>query len=117
MSLLVYAGASQMAATEQLGQGAGGMALLTYALRALPVLLPLGRERPGLQRALRYLPPTVLTGLLLPAILLPGGQLGPDLRLLAGLVGALAAWRTRNILATIALGLAVFSLTRWLLGG
>jgi branched-subunit amino acid transport protein len=63
------------------------------------------------REALRYVPPAVLAAIIVPDLLRPGGQLDLSLgngRLLAGLVAALVAWRTRSALLTIVVGAAVF---------
>jgi len=88
-----------------------GMGLVTYAIR-LSLILLIGRiELPLIvQRALRFVPPAVLAAIIVPALLLPAGTLDISLgnaRLIAGLCAALVAWRTRNILVTIVVGLAV----------
>jgi branched-subunit amino acid transport protein len=84
--------------------------LLTYAIRLSFIALH-GRWQPPLlfQRALRYVPPAVLSAILLPEIFLPGGH--PDFsllnpRLLAGILAALVAWRTRNTFLTIVVGMS-----------
>lgn len=63
-----------------------------------------------LRRALRFVPASVLAALVFPALTHPAGvfdlSLG-NVRLLAGLAGALVAWRTRNVLLTIAAGMTV----------
>ena len=61
-----------------------------------------------LRRALRFVPASVLAALVFPALTHPTGVLDLSLgnfRLLAGLVGALVAWRTRNVLLTLAAGM------------
>jgi len=63
----------------------------------------------GLERALRFVPAAVLAALVLPAVVLVDGTpaLSPgNDRLLAAGLAAVVAWRTENILATIAVGLA-----------
>jgi len=51
-----------------------GMGIITYAIR-LSLILLLGRLTvpPLVQRALRFVPPAVLSALILPELLLPGG--------------------------------------------
>lgn len=83
--------------------------LLTYAIR-LSFIVGLGRrEVPGpLRRALRFVPPAVLSAIIFPELFRPGGHsdFSPfNVRLWAGLLAALVAWRTRSILLTIAAGL------------
>jgi branched-subunit amino acid transport protein len=61
-----------------------------------------------LRRALRFVPASVLASLVFPALTHPTGTLDLSLgnfRLIAGLVGALVAWRTRNVLLTLAAGM------------
>ena len=88
-----------------------GMGLLTYAIR-LSMILLLGRltVTPGLERALRLVPPAVLTAIIVPELLRPNGVLTLTLdnpKLLAGIVAGLVAWRTKNTLATIAAGMVL----------
>jgi branched-subunit amino acid transport protein len=60
------------------------------------------------RQALRFVPPAVLSAIIFPELLWPHGALDISLsnvRLLAGLLAALVAWRTRNVLLTIAVGM------------
>jgi branched-subunit amino acid transport protein len=97
-----------------------GMALVTFAVR-YPVLALVGKvplPDPVL-RALKYVPPAVLTAIIVPAMVFtPDGSL--DLRLtnaylVAGVVSAIIAWRSKNLLLTIILGMGALWLWRWLL--
>ena len=90
----------------------------TYATR-LSFFVIFGRrgvpER--LARPLRYIPPAVFSAIVFPELLMPGGQLDislNNLRLIAGLLAALVAWRTRNILWTIVAGMAALWVLQWL---
>ena len=91
------------------------MGIVTYLIR-LSVIAAIGRFNvpPLVQRALRFVPPAVLSAIIFPELLRPGGtfdlSLG-NLRLLAGVLAALVAWRTRNVLLTIGVGMAAL----WLL--
>lgn len=94
-----------------------GMGVITYAIRLSLFLLP---ERvmlpPWLLRALRYVPVAVLSAIILPELLLPSGTLDFSLgneRLLAGVVAAVVAWRTRNVFVIVVVGMIVL----WLLQG
>jgi branched-subunit amino acid transport protein len=98
----------------------GGMALVTLAVR-YPLLALLGRlpnpER--IMRPLRYVPPAVLTAIIVPAMLFKDGQvlISPtNDYLVAGLISGLVAWRSKNLLLTIVLGMAALLVWRWLLG-
>ncbi|MCX7669236.1 MAG: AzlD domain-containing protein, partial [Anaerolineae bacterium] len=87
-----------------------GMGLITYGIR-LSLILLLGRVEmpPHLQRALRLVPPAVLAAIIVPEVLRPNGALALSLdnpRLIAGLLAALIAWRTKNALLTIGAGMA-----------
>jgi branched-subunit amino acid transport protein len=87
------------------------MGLVTFGIRLLPIVL-LGRvEIPiGVQRALRFVPPAVLSAIVAPELLMPRGALDVSIgnaRLIAGLIAMLVAWRTKNVLLTIAAGMIV----------
>ena len=85
--------------------------VLTFALRWSFIALADSLAMPaGVQRALRFVPAAVLAAILLPAIVVDDGRvaLSPDnLRLFAGVAAAVVAWRTRNMLYTIATGMLV----------
>ncbi len=92
--------------------------LITFALRAIPIFL-IGRgEMPLLmRRALRFVPPAVLSAIVAPELLQPGGVLNVSLgnfRLLAGALAILVAWRTRSVLWTIAVGMGALWFLVWL---
>lgn len=87
----------------------------TFTLRFLFIYLFGKIEMPeGLRRALKFVPAAALAALVFPALTHPSGQLNLSLmnfRLLAGLGGAVVAWRTKNVLFTILVGMALL----WLL--
>jgi len=87
-----------------------GMGLVTYAIRlSMIVLLGHVDVPPIVRQALRLVPPAVLSAIIFPELLRPGGELDLSLgneRLIAGILAALIAWRTRNVLLTIAAGMA-----------
>jgi branched-subunit amino acid transport protein len=77
-----------------------GAGVVTFAMR-LSFIALLGRIRipPPLERALRFVPAAVLTAVVIPLLFYENGALDVSLgneRLLAGLVAALIAWRTRT---------------------
>jgi branched-subunit amino acid transport protein len=85
------------------------MGLITYGIR-LSMILLLGRVElgEGFRRALRFVPPAVLSAIIFPELLRPAGALDislGNLRLLAGVIAALVAWRTKNALLTIGVGM------------
>lgn len=84
--------------------------LVTYGIRYSLIYL-FGRiEIPEtLRRALHFVPPAVLTAIVFPEVLMQSNR--PDVslgnaRLLAALVAVLVAWRTKNTLLTIIIGMA-----------
>jgi branched-subunit amino acid transport protein len=86
------------------------MGVVTYFVRAAPIHL-LGRLQlpPLVLRALRYVPGAVLSAIVFPELLLREGALAispGNPRLLAGILAGLVAWRTRNMLLTIVVGMA-----------
>lgn len=97
-----------------------GMGLLTYAVRlSFIVLGERGQVSPVFQRGLKYVPTAVLSAIILPELLQPGGTLDISLgnaRLLAGLIAALVAWRTKSILWTIGVGMGALWLLQLVIG-
>lgn len=89
--------------------------LLTYSLRLSFIVFSDKINMPDLmQRALRFVPPAVFTAIFLPELILPEGAIDLTLgngRLLAGMVAILVAWRTKNVILTIVVGM----LTLWIL--
>ncbi|GAB4111015.1 MAG: hypothetical protein Fur005_15560 [Roseiflexaceae bacterium] len=95
-----------------------GMALVTYLTRAVGVLA-LGGEAPSwLRRWLGHVPVAVFVALVAPALLIRDTAGIPTLSvgapLLAGLVGAVVAWRNGGVVLTILAGLITFWVLRWL---
>ena len=87
------------------------MGLVTYAIRlSLIGVIKQLTLPPLVMRGLRFVPPAVLSAIILPEVLQPAGHIDVSLanpRLLAGIIAALVAWRTKNIVATVLAGLAV----------
>jgi branched-subunit amino acid transport protein len=86
-----------------------GMGFVTFGIRLVPIVL-LGRIEIPLvvQQALRFVPPAVLTAIIVPELLFRDGQIDVSLtnvRLLAGLIAIVVAWRTKNALITIGVGM------------
>ncbi|MEW5868893.1 MAG: AzlD domain-containing protein [Chloroflexota bacterium] len=91
--------------------------LATYLIR-LSFIWLFGRQAvpEWLRRVLRFVPPAVLTAIVFPEVLMPTGQLDLTLsnaRLAAGLLAALVAWRTRNAMLTIVVGMLVLWILQW----
>lgn len=88
--------------------------LLTFGIR-LSFILILDRWTPPpiVERALRFVPVAVLSAIIAPELILPGGSLDISLgneRLLAGLVATVVAWYTKNIVWTILAGMGALLL-------
>ncbi len=92
---------------------------LTFLTRVSFIYL-LGRWQPPLwlSRAMRFVPPAVLSAIIFPEVLIRNGNFdlaANNLRLWAALVAALVAWRTKNVLLTIAAGMAALYLLTWII--
>ena len=88
-----------------------GMALVTYFTRigALALFRFIGVPS-WLNRWLKYVPVAILTALIVPSLLLPKGYLDLSVNnhyLIAGFIAALVAYKSRNIVATLGLGMGV----------
>jgi branched-subunit amino acid transport protein len=81
----------------------------TFLLRFLFIFLFGKIQMPyWLGRALRFIPAAALAALIFPALTHPSGHFDlswHNFRLIAGLCGAFVAWRTRNVLLTILVGM------------
>ena len=67
------------------------------------------------ERMLRFVPVAALTALIWPDLLIAQGAMSlGEPRLLAGLLAAAIAWRTRNVLATISGGMLALWAIQWL---
>ncbi|MEW5829432.1 MAG: AzlD domain-containing protein [Chloroflexota bacterium] len=92
--------------------------LLTFGMRFSFIYLFGRYEIPEtLRRALRFVPPAVLSAIVVPELLIQSGRLELSLtnfRLLAGVVAVLVAWKTRNTLLTILAGMAALLLLQLL---
>ena len=96
-----------------------GMAVVTFSIRY--ALLPLSEKvtlSHGMRRALRYVPPVVLTAIIVPAVLIPDGHTYQvswrNPYLMGALVTAVIGKFTKNLLVTIIAGMAFFALWQWL---
>ena len=88
--------------------------LLTFATR-LSFFLLFERLQPTgwVQRALRYVPPAILAAIIFPELLVRQGHVELDLlnpRLIAGFLAGLVAWRTKNTILSIVVGMAALLL-------
>ncbi|MEO0408653.1 MAG: AzlD domain-containing protein [Cyanobacteria bacterium P01_A01_bin.135] len=89
-----------------------GMAIATFAIRY--VMFGASSRitlSPALLNALRYVPPVVLTAIVVPEVLLSSGTLHLGLgnpRLMGAIAAGLVGGLTQNLLLTIVVGMAVF---------
>lgn len=78
---------------------------LSFILLADRLVLP-----PVLRRGLKYVPTAVLSAIFIPDMFMPNGRFDLSLNnayLIAGLVAAVAAWYSKNVLVTMVIGMAV----------
>lgn len=95
------------------------IAVATFAFRLSFIHLfgRVGTVPPRVETALRYVPPAVLAALVVPAVLQFEPTLSATLadgRLVAGLVGAVVAWRTESVGATVTVGMVTLWAIRFL---
>lgn len=94
-------------------------AVITFLIRLSFIAIFGKREMPAwLHRSLKYVPPSVLSVIAVQEILFKGDTLFisfTNTRLIAGVIAAVIAWRTRNALITILIGMAVLLLLQYLL--
>jgi branched-subunit amino acid transport protein len=97
-----------------------GMALVTYLPRVLPVWLLSQRTLPPLLIDwLRYVPVTVLSALLLPALTVQENRIDvgfDNIFLWAAIPAVLVAWKTKSFFGTVLVGMGVVALARYLWG-
>lgn len=97
-----------------------GMSLATFSIRYALFALSDRVELPQqLIKALRYVPPAILTAIVVPAVLIPTGNEILLSYTNARLVGAIIAfgvgWFSNNLLLTIVLSMFAFLSWQWLL--
>jgi branched-subunit amino acid transport protein len=83
--------------------------VITYGLRLFFILIVGDREISAeIKTGLFFVPPTVLTAIILPEILYSGDELQLNIgnyRLLASLFAVLIAWKTKSPILTVAIGM------------
>jgi len=93
--------------------------LLTYIIRLSFILTYNYFTMPGwLQKALRFVPPAVLSAIILPEVFMMDGNLAFTLsneRIFAALASVLVAWKFRSVVLTVVTGMVVLYLARYLL--
>ena len=95
-----------------------GMTAVTYIPRVLPLWLLTKRELPQALRIwLQYIPAAILAALTIPSLLIQNEQLHlnwNNTALLAAVPTFYVAYRYKNTLLTILVGMVVVGLLRWL---
>jgi branched-subunit amino acid transport protein len=96
-----------------------GMTAVTFGVRYfLFALADRVRLAPWIEASLKFIPPAVLTAIILPAVLLPNGDWQVSWSnpyLVAAVFATAAGILTRNLLATIGIGLSAFFIHRFFL--
>ncbi|WP_175651968.1 AzlD domain-containing protein [Pseudomonas sp. Marseille-P9899] len=92
----------------------------TFAMR-LSFIELYGQLRipPLVSRALAYVPASVLAALVLPAVMYPEGHgdfVLANAQIPAAIIAAAVAWKTRNTLLTLAVGMGALWSFKWMLG-
>ena len=95
-----------------------GMFVATYVVRASFIVFGQKlRFPPAVVQALGHVPVAVLTAIVVPEAIAPGGQADLSLAnpyLVGTLVAGLVAWKSRNTLAAVLVSFVVFGAMRWL---
>jgi branched-subunit amino acid transport protein len=90
----------------------------TYLLRLSFILIFQHVKMPEfMEKILRLVPPAVFSAIVLPELLVRDGSVQfsvTNLRLIAGLLAAVIALKTRNVLITIASGMVILWLLQYL---
>ena len=95
-----------------------GMFVVTYVVRASFIVFGQKlRFPPSVVQALSHVPVAVLTAIVVPEAIAPGGHVNLSFSnpyLVGTLVAALVAWKSRNTLAAVLVSFVVFGAMRWL---
>ncbi len=95
------------------------LALGTWSMRSLPIILHGRVPHPAwLERLLRHVPVAALTALVVPGALYvhEGSVYSPaPARTIAAVLALVAAWRTKNVLVTLAVGMGALWVLQWAL--
>lgn len=95
----------------------GVLALGTWLIRSVPIMLH-GRvaHPPWLERLLKHVPVAALTALVVPGSLytkVAGATHFAPARTLAAVIAMVVALKTKNVLLTLVVGMAVLWLAQW----
>lgn len=94
-----------------------GMTIVTFGVR-YPVLALIGKINLPDQvlLALKFVPPAVLSAIIFPAAFMPTGNLDLTLQnaeLGASIFTTLIAWKSKNLLLTIVVGMTIYLIWDW----
>lgn len=96
-----------------------GMAVVTYLPRLIPAWVLRDKQLPAFVIAwLRYVPVSVLAALLLPSLLIDGGNINlstNNLYLWAAIPAGLVAWKKKSLFGTVVVGMLVVAILRWIM--
>lgn len=94
--------------------------ILTFLIRFSFIALFRRLQMPAIMRhSLQFIPPAVLSAIIFPELMVRSGQIdlsAGNPRLIAGLLAAVVAWRTRSPLLTIVIGMGILLALQMLLG-
>ncbi len=95
-----------------------GMFVVTFAIRFVMFAFAGKMQFPSwLERALKFVPPAVLTAIIVPSVAMPTGVLDisfTNVYLTAALFSLVVALLTKNLLKTIGLGMLFFLFLKWM---
>ena len=95
-----------------------GMFVITFGIRFLMFAFAGKMQFPNwLENALKFVPPTVLTGIIVPAVVMPFDKIDfslTNIYLLAAIFSLTVAFVTKSLLKTIAFGMLLFLFLKWL---
>jgi branched-subunit amino acid transport protein len=98
----------------------GGMMVVTFGIRYSMFVVAGRMAFPArLENSLRYVPPAVLTAIIVPAVFMPSGAeivvSYTNPYLVAALLAFAVGWFSKNLLLTIVLGMIAFWTGQWIL--
>ncbi|WP_413701034.1 AzlD domain-containing protein [Psychromonas sp. KJ10-10] len=95
-----------------------GMFIITFSIRFIMFAFAGKISFPGwLAKSLKFVPPAVLTAIIIPAVVMPNGVIDMSLTnnyLIAALFAFVIALITKNLLKTIGLGMTFFLILQYL---
>ncbi|WP_028864511.1 AzlD domain-containing protein [Psychromonas aquimarina] len=96
-----------------------GMFVVTFAIRFVMFAFAGRMQFPTwMEKALKFVPPAVLTAIIVPSVTMPTGVLDisfSNVYLTAALFSLIVALVTKNLLKTIGLGMVFFLFLKWML--